>query len=55
MARITALTVNWNGADDTLAWEQIDDRWTHVPRINTVETHLEHQEHAEKRASVGRR
>ena len=42
-------------ADDTLAWEQLDDRWTHVERRNTVETHLEQQEHAEKRASVGRR
>ncbi|MEI2699482.1 MAG: hypothetical protein V9E94_14515 [Microthrixaceae bacterium] len=42
-------------ADDTLAWEQIDDRWTHVARRNTVETHLEQQEHALKRAEVGRR
>ena len=42
-------------ADDTLAWEQHDDRWDHVDRINTVDTHLEQQEHAEKRASVGRR
>ncbi len=42
-------------ADDTLAWEQQDDRWTHVERRNTVETHLEQQEHALKRATVGRR
>ncbi len=42
-------------ADDTLAWRQVDHQWTHVERNNTVETHLEQQEHARKRATVGRR
>ena len=42
-------------ADDTLAWRQVDDRWSHVEGHGTVETHLELQEQALKRVSVGRR
>ncbi|MBS1838375.1 MAG: RNA degradosome polyphosphate kinase [Actinobacteria bacterium] len=42
-------------ADDTLAWRQVDDGWSHVERRGTVETHIDLQEHALKRASVGRR
>lgn len=39
-------------ADDTLAWRLDDDRWTRVPRHGTLETHLELQQHALKRATV---
>lgn len=39
-------------ADDTLAWEQIDDRWERVPQHDTIETHVELQEQALKRAAV---
>ena len=39
-------------ADDTLAWQQIDDRWEWVDRRRTVETHVELQEQAAKRATV---
>jgi len=39
-------------ADDTLAWELVDDRWTPVKRTCTVETHVELQEQAVKRATV---
>jgi polyphosphate kinase len=39
-------------ADDTLAWRLDDDRWTRVPHHGTVETHLELQQQALKRAAV---
>jgi len=39
-------------SDDSLAWEQTDDSWHPVERRNTVETHLELQEQAQKRAAV---
>src|SRR5690606_8580965 len=39
-------------ADDTLAWEQFDDRWTRVERHGTLETHRELQQQALKRAAV---
>jgi polyphosphate kinase len=39
-------------ADDTLAWELVDDRWAPVERTCTVETHVELQEQAVKRATV---
>ena len=39
-------------ADDTLAWELVDDRWSHVPRHGTLETHLELQQQAVKRTAV---
>ncbi|MFZ4667906.1 MAG: RNA degradosome polyphosphate kinase [Microthrixaceae bacterium] len=39
-------------ADDTLAWQQVDDRWEWVDRRRTVETHVELQEQAAKRATV---
>jgi polyphosphate kinase len=39
-------------ADDTLAWEQHDATWTRAPRHDTVETHVELQEQALKRAVV---
>jgi polyphosphate kinase len=39
-------------ADDTLAWELVDDRWSRVQRHATLETHLELQQQAFKRAAV---
>jgi polyphosphate kinase len=39
-------------ADDTLAWEQVDGSWRRVPRRHTVESHVELQEQARKRAAV---
>lgn len=39
-------------ADDTLAWRLSDDVWTRVPHHGTVETHLELQQQALKRAAV---
>jgi polyphosphate kinase len=39
-------------ADDTLAWELVDDRWAPVERNCTVETHVELQEQAAKRSTV---
>jgi polyphosphate kinase len=39
-------------ADDTLAWQQLDDEWSPVDRRHTVESHLELQERARKRAEV---
>ncbi len=41
--------------DDTLAWEQVDDRWSRVQRNLTVEAHVALQEEARKRAAVGYR
>ena len=38
--------------DDSLAWEQVDDQWRPAGRAGTVETHLELQEQAQKRAAV---
>ncbi|HLU42037.1 MAG TPA: phospholipase D-like domain-containing protein, partial [Microthrixaceae bacterium] len=42
-------------ADDTLAWELHDERWERVERHGTLETHLELQQQAAKRAAVGLR
>jgi polyphosphate kinase len=42
-------------ADDTLAWEQVDQAWTKVAGSGAVNTHLELQEQARKRAEVGMR
>jgi polyphosphate kinase len=39
-------------ADDTLAWAQQDDHWERVPEHDTIETHMELQEQALKRAAV---
>jgi polyphosphate kinase len=39
-------------ADDTLAWRLDDDRWGRVARHNTLETHLELQQQAIKRAAI---
>ncbi len=39
-------------ADDTLAWELQDDSWSPVERRGTLETHLELQQQALKRAAV---
>lgn len=39
-------------ADDSLAWEQVDDRWRRVEGPGTVELHVELQEQARKRAAV---
>ncbi len=39
-------------ADDTLAWQLDDDRWEKIERRNTVETHLEFEQQALKRAVV---
>lgn len=39
-------------ADDTLAWRLQDDRWSRVPRHATLETHLELQQQALKRAAI---
>jgi polyphosphate kinase len=39
-------------ADDTLAWELVDDRWSHVRRDGTLETHLELQQQALKRSAI---
>jgi polyphosphate kinase len=39
-------------ADDTLAWRLDDATWARVPRHGTLETHLELQQHALKRAAV---
>jgi polyphosphate kinase len=39
-------------ADDTLAWRLQDDRWARVPRHATLETHLELQQQALKRAAI---
>jgi len=39
-------------ADDSLAWELSDGTWTPVDRRHTLETHLELQERAAKRAVV---
>ncbi len=39
-------------ADDTLAWRLQDDRWSRVPRHATLETHLELQQQALKRATI---
>lgn len=39
-------------ADDTLAWRLDDDVWSRVERHGTLETHLELQQHALKRATV---
>jgi polyphosphate kinase len=39
-------------ADDTLAWEQHDETWTRVERLGTLETHLDLQQQALKRAAV---
>jgi hypothetical protein len=39
-------------ADDSLAWELSDSTWTPVDRRHTLETHLELQERAAKRAVV---
>lgn len=41
-----------NQGDDTLAWRLDDDRWNRVDRVGTLDTHLELQAHALKRASV---
>ncbi len=38
-------------ADDTLAWRLDDDQWSRVPRHATLETHLELQQQALKRAA----
>jgi polyphosphate kinase len=39
-------------ADDTLAWRLDDDVWSRVELHGTLETHLELQQHALKRAAV---
>jgi polyphosphate kinase len=39
-------------ADDTLAWRLQDDRWSRVPHHATLETHLELQQQALKRAAI---
>ena len=41
-----------NLADDTLAWNLVDDRWRRVERRNTIDTHLELQHQAIKRGAV---
>lgn len=38
-----------NLADDTLAWELHDDRWSRVSRVGTVDTHVALQERAKAR------
>jgi polyphosphate kinase len=39
-------------ADDVLAWAQQDDRWAKIVGAGRLETHLELQEQARKRAEV---
>jgi polyphosphate kinase len=39
-------------ADDSLAWQLQDDRWVRVARHHTLETHLELQQQALKRAAI---
>jgi polyphosphate kinase len=39
-------------ADDSLAWRLDDDRWSRVPYHGTLETHIEQQQQALKRAAV---
>jgi polyphosphate kinase len=39
-------------ADDTLAWRLDDDRWARVARHGTLETHVELQQQALKRAAI---